>query len=100
MLVALVVTALATGGLATVAATSGRALVTARRDAIATTLAGTRLEALRAGPNSAGTDATTRAGASYVRQWSVVQGRGRPDRLDVTLTWPGHDLRLSTEAWR
>ena len=100
VLVALVLTALAAGALAAVAATSGRALLSARHDATATMLAGARLEALRTGPGTAGTDVATRAGETYVRRWSAVHGRGRPDVLDVTLTWPGHGLTLATEVWR
>jgi len=99
VLVALVLTALAAGALAAVAATSGRALVSARHDATATMLAGARLEALRAAPGTAGTDVVTRGGETYVRQWSAVDGRGHPDVVDVTLTWPGHGLMLATEVW-
>jgi Tfp pilus assembly protein PilV len=99
VLVAMVLMALAAGALAAVAATSGRALVGARHDATATMLAGARLEALRAAPGTAGADVVTRAGETYLRQWSAVRGRGRPDVLDVTLTWPGHGLTFATEAW-
>jgi Tfp pilus assembly protein PilV len=99
VLVALVLTALAAGALAAVAATSGHALVTSRRDAAATTLAGARLEALRAAPRTAGTDLATRAGDTYVRRWSAARGRGRPDALEVTLAWSGHGLALATEVW-
>ena len=99
VLVALVLTALAAGGLAAVALTSARALTMARRDATATALAVTRLEALRAGPRGDGTDVATVAGETYARQWSVVRGRGRPDATGVTLGWGAHDFALASEAW-
>ena len=95
---ALVLTGLAAGVLAAVAAASGRALVTARRDATATTLAGARLEALRAGPRGAGTDTTTADGISYVRRWTATDGRGRPATLAVDVGWPDRTLALTTEA--
>lgn len=98
MLVALVLTALAAGAFAAVAATSGGALVAARRDADATQLAVERLETLRAGLRQAGSDIVTRGAVGLARQWTVTPGRGRPDTLAVTITWPGHRLALDTVA--
>ena len=79
-------------------ATSGRALLTARRDATATTLAGACLETLRTGPRRAGTDTATHDGVPFVRRWTATDGRGRPATLAVTVDWPGHALALTTEA--
>ena len=98
VLVALVLTALGAGAFAAVAATSGRALDAARRDAAATALATAALETLRAGPRQGGADATTRDGVTFVRQWTATPGRGRPDAFSVTVVWPGHAIALDTEA--
>jgi hypothetical protein len=97
--VALVLTALAAGALAALAVGSGRALVTARHDAFAITLALASLDTLRSGPRADGADAVPAPdGASFARAWTVRRGRGRPDALDVETTWPGHRLDLATEA--
>jgi len=100
VLVALVLTGLAAGVLAAVTSASGRALVAARRDATATALGSTRLEALRAGPRVTGADGVSRDGVTYVRRWTATDGRGRPDALDVAVAWPGHGLALSTQVLR
>jgi len=99
-LVALALVALAAGGLAASATVSGRALVLARHDAAAVTLATSRLESSRAGMRTGGADLDVAAdGTRFARAWTVVPGRGRPDRLEVTVAWPGHDVILSTEVW-
>lgn len=92
-------TALAAGGVAAVAATSGRTLVAASRDAIATALALDRVEHWRAGPRGDGTDVVTGGdGTAYARQWTTIAGRGRPDSVDATIAWPSHAIALGTEA--
>jgi hypothetical protein len=83
-----------------VAAASGRALVAARRDADGVTLAATRLETLRAGPRADGNDSATLDGASFVRRWTVVPGRGRPDELAVDVVWDGHAFGAASGALR
>jgi hypothetical protein len=94
-----VLTALAAGALAAVAAHTGRALVTARHDALATTLALAGLDTLRAGPRTDGADTVIAGdGTSFARRWTVRGGRGRPDAFDVETAWPGHELALATEA--
>lgn len=98
--VAIAVTALAAGALATSATVSGRALLGARRDAVGTTLALARLERLRAGPLSDGTDAIVADdGTPFGRRWTGTPGRGLPDVLSVEAAWPGHRVALDTEAW-
>ena len=98
MLVALVLVAMAGGALAAVMATSGRALVAARRDATGVSLAVGCLEMLRAGPRANGADGAPLDGVDFVRTWTVAPGRGRPDALAVDVGWPGHAIRLGTEA--
>ena len=96
---ALALTALAAGGVAIVAATSGRLLVLARHDATAIALGLEALEVLRAGPRAARTDIVSDGdGTSFARRWRATAGRGRPDPLAVRVTWPGHQLDLATEA--
>jgi hypothetical protein len=97
-LVALGLAAVAAGTLAAVATASGTALVTARRDGVATALATERLDGLRAGPRTAGSDAASSAGSTFARRWTASDGRGRPDGLGVEVAWPGHRLVLATEA--
>ncbi len=100
VLVALALAAVAAGGLAATAGTSVRALVQARGDAAALTLATERLEALRAGPRADGADATVAPdGATFARTWSVSPGRGRPDRASASVTWNAHRLDLESEVW-
>ena len=86
------------GALAAVLATSGRALVAARRDATGVTLGVARLETLRAGPRTSGADGAPLDGVDFVRTWTVAPGRGRPDALAVDVGWPGHAIVLGTEA--
>lgn len=91
--------ALAAGGVAAVAATSGRVLVAASRDGAATALAAERIERLRAGPRLGGSDLILGPeGTTWVRRWGVDGGRGRPDALDATIEWPSHVVGLSTAA--
>ena len=98
VLVALVLVALTGGALAAVMATSGRALVAARRDATGVSLAAGRLETLRARPRANGADGASFDGVDFVRTWTVTPGRGRPDALAVDVGWPGHAIVLGTEA--
>jgi Tfp pilus assembly protein PilV len=98
VLVALVLTGLAAGALAAITAVSGRALVTARRDATATALAGGRLDMLRAGPLADGSDAIARDGVGFARRWTASSGRGRPSAFAVTVDWERHAFALRTEA--
>jgi len=83
-----------------VAIASGRALVAARRDATGVTLAVARLESLRAGPHASGADGAPFDGIDFVRTWTVVPGRGRPDAFTVDVGWPGHAVLLGSEASR
>jgi len=96
--VALVLVAMTGGALAAVMATSGRALVAARRDATGVSLAVGRLETLRAGARANGADGAPLDGVAFVRTWTVVPGRGLPDALAVDVGWPGHAMTLGTEA--
>ena len=98
VLVALLLTAVAAGALAAVATAGGRALVAARHDATATALAAARLEDLRAGPRTSGTDVIAHEGTTHARRWTATNGRGRPSALDVTVEWPGHAVALATEV--
>jgi hypothetical protein len=99
VLVALVLTALAAGGVAVVAATSGRALSAARHDATGASLAVERLERMRAGARGGGADVVVGSdGTAYVRRWSAVAGRGRADALDATITWASCSIALATEV--
>jgi len=72
--------------------------VAARRDATATALTVAALEALRAGPRIAGSDTTARDAVVYVRRWTATPGRGHPDTLGATVTWPGHDIDVTSEV--
>jgi Tfp pilus assembly protein PilV len=96
VLVALVLVAITGGALAAVTATSGRALVAARRDATGVSFAVGRLETLRAGPRTHGADGAPLDGVDFARTWTVVPGRGRPDALAVDVRWPGHAIALGT----
>jgi hypothetical protein len=96
--VALVLVAMTGGALAAVMATSGRALVAARRDATGVALAVGRLETLRAGSRANGADVGTLDGVDFVRTWTVAPGRGRPDALAVDVGWPGHAIAIRTET--
>jgi Tfp pilus assembly protein PilV len=100
VLVALLLVAMTAGALAAVLATSGRALMAARRDATGVTFAVARLETLRAGPRANGADGAPLDGVDFVRTWTVAPGRGRPDALAVDVGWPGHAIVLGTEALR
>jgi hypothetical protein len=98
-LVAAALAGVAIAGLAAGArlATEGQRL--ARDTSTALALASERLEALRAGPRTDGTDATLASdGTSFARSWRTDGGRGRPVRLDVRVAWRGHALALATEA--
>lgn len=98
-LVAAALAGLAIAGLAAGArlATEGQRL--ARDTSTALALASERLEALRAGPRTGGTDHTVSAdGTTFVRSWRTDGGRGLPVHLDVHVAWRGHALALATEA--
>ena len=98
-LVALVLVALGAAAIAVVATTTAQALVLARHDAVATGLALARLDELRAGPRTTGTDLRSSSdGTMLTRRWHTAFGRGRPDALDVTVTWSGHRIDLVTKA--
>jgi len=98
-LVATTLTAIALGGLATVAGLATSGLRLARDTSTAVALAGERLESLRAGPRTAGTDTVVAVhGTSFERSWEIAPGRGRPDRLSVRVAWGTRALALTTEA--
>jgi hypothetical protein len=93
------VTALAVGAVAAVAATSGRVLVAASRDATGTALALERVEGWRAGPRIDGTDVVAGAdGTAYARRWATVAGRGHADTVEAITAWPSHAIVLATGA--
>lgn len=97
----MVLVAVAAGILAATAATSDRVVTIARRDAEGVALATERLECLRTGPRADGTDGVVGSdGTMYTRTWRVTPGRGRPDRLDLAIAWPGHALAIGTKAAR
>jgi prepilin-type N-terminal cleavage/methylation domain-containing protein len=100
VLVAVALTALAAAGLAAVAPAATTGLTAARTRAAALALATARIEALRAGPRTAGTDTVLGSdGTRFTRRWAVVPGRGRPDGLSVEVTWRGgHRVAVTTEA--
>jgi Tfp pilus assembly protein PilV len=91
---------LALAGLAATAQVSAQALRLARNQGMALAVATERLEALRAGPRGAGTDAVvTPDGTTFRRTWRVRDGRGAPATLDVDVAWGTHALALGSEVW-
>ena len=97
-LLALLLAGVAIGGMASAAATGARLLALARVDSAATALGREQEEALRAGPRGSGTDTVVRGDVAFVRAWSAGVGRGRPDRLAVSVSWPGHHVDVASEA--
>jgi Tfp pilus assembly protein PilV len=97
--VALVLVALAAGGVAAVATASGRTLVAASHDASGTTLALDRAERWRAGPRTPGADVVAGAdGTTYARRWTITDGRGRADGVEATVGWSSSATTLATAA--
>lgn len=96
---ALALVALGTATLAAVAAAVGQGFVAARHDGAANALALARLDELRAGPRASGSDTVAGSdGTPFARRWTVQTGRGRPDPIDVTVSWSDHHVALATEA--
>jgi hypothetical protein len=92
---------IALAGLAAVAGLATASLRLARDTGTALALATERLEALRAGPRSAGDDGWTAPdGTSFTRAWDAGGGRGRPTTLSVRVGWGSRAVALGSEAWR
>jgi hypothetical protein len=87
------------GVLATSAAATALALRLARHDAAGAAHALSGLEALRAGPRTSDLETWRDAdGTPIVRRTTARDGRGRPSRLEASVTWLGHAHDLATEA--
>ncbi len=93
-LVALALAGIAMAGLAGTAAGAVQQLRLARARDVAVGLAGSRLETLRAGPRSDGTDVV----GPFVRRWWADDGRGEADLVDVEVAWGTRVVRLSSEV--
>jgi len=100
---ALVAVALAGVALAAVslaARLTSAGLRLARETSTALTLAEAQLELLRAAPPADGADQVVADGVRFARAWSVSGGRGRPTRVAIEVTWPGHGVALATGMLR
>lgn len=98
-LVAAGLAGIALAGLCAVASLARRSLVLARETSVALALATERLETLRAGPRSDGTDSRTAAGGTtFTRQWTIEDGRGGPVRMRVEVRWGNRLVPLASEV--
>jgi Tfp pilus assembly protein PilV len=99
-LVAAALAGVATAALAATVASARSAVLAARDASTAVALAEARLDALRAGPRSAGADTPVADdGTVFARSWTATGGRGLPVDLRVDVAWNGRSVTLASEAW-
>lgn len=99
-MVAAALAGIAIAGLAGVARLATNSLRMARNTSTVLALAGERLEALRAGPRTAGTETRVAPdGMRFDMAWTIMGGRGEPTALSVRVDWLHHADALSTETF-
>ncbi len=97
-LVGIGLAALALACLAAGAAFGIRHVDLARQRALALSAASERLEVMRAGPRTGGSDTIVAAGTRFARTWNADDGRGGPSLLAVEVAWNGRRIVLGSRA--